>query len=193
MTKVKLTEAQNVALASYIFHYGSNKTLLQARVADSFVAPYASLNKLSWYTIEQAVQLGWEVIPAVEYNVGDIVMTPAGNVIKLITDLGGSEFRGIVLYSGVLDNGITGRIDIKMDGLRKATKDEVFFAKLGRKLYDFREGDIFVDGTGTFYEIDGVAVSIGDALRWYSGGGDCEGVIPAGAMIAYEEIEGGAK
>lgn len=183
--KVILTKAQNVALASYLFHYGAKKTLEQSFVVDSFAAPYASLNALSWNTIEQAVQYGWDVAEDVRYKVGDAIVTPKGHVLELARDLGGSEYFANVLYSADYGMGQSGRVDVQMEGVRKATASETLFARLGRREYDFREGDIFVDADGEHFEINEYEITTSDVIRWLDIG-DCTGVIPVGSLVKYE-------
>lgn len=167
--KVLLTKVQDVALRSYLFHYGAKKTIRQALQVDSFAAPYDSLNALSYMTMVQAVDYGWgvqEELPT--YSAGDIVVSYKGSIIQIDRDLGGRVYASTLLLPGLdvtTAAGTNGRILVG-DVARKATPEEVMFAKVGRKLGEFRNGDLYVDIDGQKFEV-GPDAGISDVLRWF--------------------------
>lgn len=188
LTKVLLTEAQNKALATFVFHYGGRRAKGQAMAPGSFGEPYASLNKLSYDTISKAVDFGWDVQEApelVEYAVGDIVVgLLSGNVYEVERDMGGRTYAVVTLVpdSDITYIGERGRITF--DNVRMATLDEAFFAKLGRKPLDFREGDIYIDEEGTAWAI-GQDAEIHNCAIWYKSN-DFTALYPASARVSAE-------
>lgn len=190
--KVMLTKAQDVALRSYLFHHGAKKTMEQSLVVDSFAAPYESLNSLSYMTVEQAISYGWDVYDREPYARDEYVLANvSGTILRILRPLGGQRYTAEVVLPGdgtTWEKGLQGRIE--ECNSRRATPEEVMFAKVGRKVGEFRDGDLYVDLAGRKFEVGEVLADY-QAEEWFSSG-DFSAFYPAESRVELPKGVGGA-
>lgn len=92
-------------------------------------------SELSYEDFQSALLSGYEVKP--EFKVGDYVINDRGIIVEILEDDGDGFFVGWIA-NGSMYTEITPKSRI----LRHATKQESWWAKHGRKVWELREGDV---------------------------------------------------